>query len=114
MMLLCCTILICLIFILVLYLCYADVFLLCADAIDRIYDSDDDVPLPQMVLQRTIGVSNEDKDTEDNEDNESCEACVVMTEYLDDEDNKESKYKYVVTELRLYAYVRCTERPILS
>ena len=60
---------------------------LCADTIDKIYYSDDDVPLTQMLLQRTIGVSNEDEDTEDDEDNESYEDCVVMEEDLDYEDN---------------------------
>ena len=71
--------------------------LLCADAIDKIYDSDDDVPLTQMLLHRTIGVSTEDEDTEDDEDNKSYEDCVVVAEYLDDEDNVEIKGKYVVT-----------------
>ena len=71
--------------------------LLCADAIDKIYDIDDDVPLTQMLLHRTIGVSTEDEDTEDDEDNKSYEDCVVVAEYLDDEDNVEIKGKYVVT-----------------
>ena len=44
--------------------------LLFADAIDKIYDIDDDVPLTQMVLQRTIGVNTEDGDTEYDEDDE--------------------------------------------
>ena len=39
--------------------------LLCDDAIDKIYDSDDDVPLTQMVLHRNIGVSTDNEDTED-------------------------------------------------
>ena len=76
--------------------------LLCADAIDNIYDSDYDAPLNQMVLQCTIGVINEDEDTEDDEDDESYKDCVVMEEELDD------KGKYNVTQFRLYAYVRCT------
>ena len=79
--------------------------LLCDDAIDKIYDSDDDVPLTQMVFQLTIGVSTEDKDVEYDEDDESYKYCVVMVEDLDDEDNEdlddednvESKGKYVVT-----------------
>ena len=58
--------------------------LLCADAIDKIYDSDDDVLLTQMVLQHTIGVSTEEEDTEDDEDDESYKYCVVMAEDLDD------------------------------
>ena len=58
--------------------------LLFADAIDKIYDSDDDVPLTQMVLHRTIGVSTENEDTEDDEYYESYEYCVVMAEDLDD------------------------------
>ena len=80
-------------------------YLLCADSIDTIYDSDDDVPLTQMVKQHTIGVITEDEDTEDDEYDESYKDCVVMAEYLDDEydqdldyeDNVESKGKFVVT-----------------
>ena len=72
--------------------------LLCADDIDKIYDSDDDLPLTQMVLQCTIGMSTEDEDTEDDEDDEGYEDCVVMADDLDDEYNVESNGKYVVTE----------------
>ena len=73
-------------------------FLLCADDIDKIYDSDDDLPLTQMVLQCTIGISTEDEDTEDDEDDEGYEDCVVMADDLDHEYNVESNGKYVVTE----------------
>ena len=38
--------------------------------INKIYDSDD-VPLTQIVLQRTTGVNTEDKDAEDDEDEEN-------------------------------------------
>ena len=69
---------------------------LCADAIDKIYDSDDYVPMNQMVLQNTIGVSNEDKDTEDDEEYEGYEYCVVMVEDLDDEDNEDLDYEDIV------------------
>ena len=73
-----------------------------------------------MLLQHNIGVSTEDEDTTDDEDDESYKYCVVMAENfynkeiddLDDEDNVDSKGKYIVTELWLYAYVRCIERPI--
>ena len=90
--------------------------LLCSDAIDKIYDSDDDVTLTQVVLQNTSGVSTENKDTENDEGDESYRYCVVIAEDLDHEDNEdlldendlESKCKYVVTELLIYAYVRCT------
>ena len=37
---------------------------------------------------------------------------IEENEDLHDEDNVECKGKYVVTELQLYAYVRCTERPL--
>ena len=81
-------------------------FLLCANDIDKIYDSDDDLPLTQMVLQCTIGISTEDEDKKDDDNDEGYEDCVVMAddlydeenEDLDDEQNVEIKGKYVVTE----------------
>ena len=72
--------------------------LLCADAIDNIYDSDYDAPLTQMVLQCTIGISTEDEDKKDDDNDEGYEDCVVMADDLDDEYNVESNGKYVVTE----------------
>ena len=60
-------------------------FLLYADDIYKIYDSDDNVPMTQMLLQRTIGLITEDKDTDDDEDNERYEDCVVLADDLDDE-----------------------------
>ena len=42
--------------------------LLFAYDIYKIYDSDDDLLLNQMVIQRNIGVSTEDEDTEDDEE----------------------------------------------
>ena len=105
MMLLGCTIFIC--FILCLYYVYVILvfFIFCDDAIDKIYNSNDDVPLTQMLIQRNIRVSTEDKDMEEGEDDESYKSFVVMAEYLDDEydqdldyeDNVESKGKFVVT-----------------
>ena len=38
--------------------------------IDKIYDSDD-LPLTQMVLQRTTGLNAEDEDAEDEEGDEN-------------------------------------------
>ena len=86
-----------------------------------IYDSDDDVPLTQIVLQRNTGVSTKDKDSEYDQGDESYEDNITgentairqkkysgMAEYLDDEDNVESKGKYVVAEFLLYASVICT------
>ena len=63
MMLLCCTIFIRFIFMLTLCLCYADVFLLFAFDIDKIYDSDDNLPLTYILLQRNIEVNTEDEYT---------------------------------------------------
>ena len=79
--------------------------LLCADAIEKIYDSDKDVPLTQMVLQRTIGVITQEEDMEDDEEDKDYKYCVVIVEDLDDEenedldyeDNVESKCKYFAT-----------------
>ena len=61
--------------------------LFCTDTIDKIYDSDDDVPLTQILLQNTIGISTKDKDTEDDEDDESYEDFFVMADDLDEGDN---------------------------
>ena len=71
-------------FMLVLCLCYSGFFIFCDDAIDKIYNSNDDVPLTQMLIQRNIRVSTEDKDTEEGQDDESYEGFVLMAEYLDD------------------------------
>ena len=38
--------------------------------IDKIYNSDD-LPLTQMLLQRTNGVNSEDEDAEDDDDDEN-------------------------------------------
>ena len=46
-----------------LCLCYADVFLLFAFDIDKIYDSDDNLPLTYILLQRNIEVNTEDEYT---------------------------------------------------
>ena len=63
--------------------------LLLAYDIDKTYYSDDDVTLTQMVLQHTIWLSTEYKNTKDYEYDESYEDCVVMAEYLDDEENED-------------------------
>ena len=71
--------------------------LLYSDDIDKVYDSDDDLLLTQMVIQLTIGVITEDYYTKYYEDDESYEDCVVIEDDLDAEDNVESKGKCVVT-----------------